>query len=138
MKRRILAISLLLASIMLLLSSCKTDDTPLTENKSAPGFYRVIMVSVSEDSLKEMHIANVTVNNGELGLVVIKEVPDIERLRSALEEIKAKEGLLLEYEDRVGGTYYLKSELVSPTDPRYIYALEGELALHYGFRADMR
>ncbi len=136
-------ISLLLIPLMLLLSSCKTDNPPVTENKPVPGFYRTIMISIDEDpndpnNLNEIHIANVTVNHGELGLVVIKDVPDIKRLRSTLEEIKAKEGLFLEYDDKVGDTYYLKMELISPTDPRYIYALEGELARDYGFRVDVR
>ncbi|SRR3989338_1664178 len=131
---------LLLISIVLLLSSCKTNDTQPTENKSSSGFSKVIMVYIPDDNnnSKEIHIANITVNKGDLGIIVIQDVPEIQKLKSALEEIKDKEGLFLEYEDKQGDTYYLKRELISQTDSRYIFALEGELMLNYGFRANVR
>ena len=142
--KKIILLSLFLVSMMLLVSSCKPEDKLAAGNTSIPGFYKVIMISIPEDyndvnNLKEIHIANVTVNNnGEFGLVVIKDNPSIEELETAIKKIESEEGLFLEYEDKEGDKLVLKKELVKPGDPRYIYAVTDELAAKYGFKTDMR
>lgn len=124
-----------------LISGC-TEPKIETKNLTG-GIPKLIEVYVDEDpqdpnNVKEIHIADVTISDrGELGLIVIKDVPDIERLKSAIKEIESKEGLFLEYEERGGDTFYLKSELIRPGDPRYAYALEGEFA-YYGFIAETK
>ncbi|MDP2750706.1 MAG: hypothetical protein Q8O89_07795 [Nanoarchaeota archaeon] len=129
--------------LVIFIAGCGTIDDTASYNKTTPGLYKTIGIYIDEapndpDNLKKIHIADINIKQGELDLVVIKDVPEIARLKSALDEIKAKENLLLEYDDKVGDTYYLKTELIGPTDPRYAYALEGELVLTYGFRAEMR
>ena len=144
-------------TLALFLSSCETDgnllkdDNTSADNKTGTEIYKVVKVYISEDynvpnpkdyndfnDIKEIHIANVAVNeSGGLILTVIKEVPDIERLKSAIKEIESKEGLFLEYEDRVGDTFYYKRELVYPSSPLYVYALGDEIAIQYWFNTEL-
>jgi len=142
--KKIILLSLSLVFIMLLVSSCKPEGKLVAGNKPIPGFYNVIMVSVPEDggdidNIKEIHIANVTVNNnGKFELVVIKDGSSVEELKTAIKKIESDEGLFLEYENKEGDKLVLKKELVKPGDPRYIYAVNDELAAKYGFKTDMK
>ena len=115
---------LVLVFCILFILSC--TPAPIATQEST------LKVSTSEG----MHFANVTIKGGELRLVVIKEVPEIETLKSVLENIKTKD-LFLEYDTREGDKLVLKRDLIKSTDPRYIYVVTDELALN-GFRVDMK
>lgn len=131
-------ISMMLVVSIILISGCLTQDGGSTQPVEPNGEKsQVIGVYVNEDpqSLNRIHIADVAVSSeGELELTVVNEseefASEIEELEEVLQEIAAKESLPLEYEDE---PFVLKEKQVFPDEPEYIYAVQMELTIKYGF-----
>jgi len=130
-------IQMVLLVSIILVSGCLTQDGesaqpgPEGEKSQVIGVY----VSESPESLNRIHIADVAVSSeGELELTVVNEseefASEIEELEEVLQEIAAKESLPLEYEDE---PFVLKEKQVFPDEPEYIYAVQMELTIKYGF-----
>jgi len=109
-----------------------TDETSKYTKEAARRAGKKIGVDYSQFRPLQIH------NNGKFELVVIKDGSSVEELKTAIKKIESDEGLFLEYENKEGDKLVLKKELVKPGDPRYIYAVNDELAAKYGFKTDMK
>ena len=120
------------------------DEEDTKETPEAPP--NSILIYVDEDpedvnNINKVHIANVTVSEGKLELIVIEEHEEIGRLRTAIIEIQAKETLPLIFEEmtEIDGEVVLamKEKEIYPEETEYIYAVKDELE-GYGFRSEIQ
>ena len=130
------AIFILMIIVMVSLLGCTVVKGPRLQQKTT------IEIFTDEDAedinnIKQIHIANLVVSEEKLDLIVIEGHEEIERLRTAIIDIQAKETLPLEVERYIDGNYLLVEIQVSKISEEYPYAVQYEL-LKYGYRSEIR
>jgi hypothetical protein len=125
--------------LVLFFSGCVDRDIKVVPEAPANS----INIYVDEDpedinNLNQVHIANLSVYEGKLELIVVEDHEEIGRLRTVIFEIQAKETLPLTIERmKDDGTLVMGDIQVTPEEPGYIYAVQEEL-LQYGFLGEVR
>ena len=89
-------------------------------------------VKVADTQIQEnKRIADLTIDQfGDIQLIPMTQDPSIDGLRSLIDEIKSRPGLFLEYDTREGDKIVMRRDLITPSDPRYIYPFTDELGVN--------